>query len=214
MLFRQNADVYTSEGKNVGRIDRVVLDPQTKDVSHFVVRKGFLLTEDKVVPVDLIGAATKEGITLRAEASDLEALPLFEETDYVQATEDLPSTALNNAPPLYWYPLFGNFPLFGAVADPPTPRVIETEQNISEGRVALKEGAKVIAVDGKHVGNVEQVLTDPQTDRATHLVIVHGLLVKERRGVPIHWVSEVKEDKVHLTMGSHTIEELSLIPEG
>src|SRR3970282_1173653 len=107
MQFRQHALVYTFDGKNVGRIDRIVLDPQTKDVTHLVVRKGFLLTEDKVVPVDLIGAATEKGVTLRAEASDLEALPLFAETHYVRATGNPPPKPPgdadgNDAHPLYW----------------------------------------------------------------------------------------------------------------
>jgi sporulation protein YlmC with PRC-barrel domain len=30
MDFKENAEVLTSEGKKVGRIDRVVVDPQTK----------------------------------------------------------------------------------------------------------------------------------------------------------------------------------------
>jgi sporulation protein YlmC with PRC-barrel domain len=216
MQFRQNASVYTVDGKKVGRIDRVVLDPQTKEVTHLVVRKGLLLTEDKVVPVDLIGAATDKGVTLREDVSNLEALPVFEETHYIQATEAPPSTAPGDALPLYWDPRFGDVPPIAA-ADPSTPHVIhvieETEQNIPEGTVALKEGAKVIAADGKQVGTVEQVLTDPRLDRATTLVIAQGLLVKERRRVPINWVSEVKEDEIHLAVGSHTIDELGFIPE-
>jgi len=110
MRFRQNARVYTLDGINIGRIDRVVLDPQTKGVSHLVVRKVFLLNEDKVVPVDLVSAVTEKGVTLRGDVSDLEALPLFEEAHYVWATGELPPTAPNDAPPLYWYPPVGSIP--------------------------------------------------------------------------------------------------------
>jgi hypothetical protein len=44
-------------------------------------------------------------------------------------------------------------------------------------------------------------------------VIAQGLLVKERRRIPINWVSEVKEDEIHLTVGSHDVDELGFIPE-
>jgi uncharacterized protein YrrD len=189
------------------------LDPQTKDVTHLVVRKGFLLTEDKVVPVDLIGAETGKGIALRGDVSDLEALPAFEETHYIQAVEVPPSTTPSDVSPLfYWYLRLDNVPPM-PIADPPTPPVVETEQNIPEGTVALKEGAKVIAADGRQIGAVEQVLTDPRLGRATYLVIAQGLLVKERRRIPINWVSEVKEDEIHLTVGSHDVDELGFIPE-
>jgi len=218
MQFRQNANVYTLEGKNAGRIDRVVLDPKTKEVTHLVVRKGLLLTEARVVPIELIGATTHKGITLREDVSDLEALPFFEETHYVQATGDPSSESPgqaenNNVPSLYWYPRFdGVLPL--AMPDPsPPPYVAETEQNIPEGMVALKEGAKVITADGVAVGTVEQVLTDAYLNRATELVIAQGLLVKERRRIPITWVSRVGEDEIHLAVASHTIDELGFIPE-
>ncbi len=193
-----------------------MLDPETKEVTHIVVRKGFLFTEDKVIPIDLIGAATEEGVTLRENVGDLQTLPLFEETHYVRVIDGSPTKASDGAgasyaPPLYWYPDLGSIPL-KTVDDPPTPRyVAETEQNIPEGTVALKEGAKVITADGKHVGNVEQVLTDPQADRATNLISIQGLLWKERRRVPITWVSEVREDEVHLAVGSRTLDELGFV---
>lgn len=217
MQFRQNAGVYTVDGKDVGHIDRVVLDPKKKEVTHIVVRKGFLFTEDKVIPVDLIGAATEEGVTLREAVGDLQALPLFEETHYVRVTNGSPARAgddagVNYVPPFYWYPPLGGVPPM-AVADPPTPGyVAETEQNIPEGSVALKEGAKVIAADGQYVGNVEQVITDPRAGRVMNLVIGQGLFVKERRQVPITWVSEVREDEVHLAVGSHTVDQLRFLP--
>ena len=86
MQFRQNASIYTLDGKNVGRIDRIVLDPQTKDVTHLVVRTGFLLPEARVVPVDQVVAATDRGVTLWGDVSDLKALPLFEEAHDIRAT--------------------------------------------------------------------------------------------------------------------------------
>ena len=55
-----------------------MLDPETKEGTHIVVRKGFLFTEDKVIPMALISAATEEGVTLRENVGDLQTLPLFE----------------------------------------------------------------------------------------------------------------------------------------
>lgn len=51
MQFKQGTHVYTIDGKDVGAIDRVVLDPKTDEVTHVVVRRGWLFSEDKVVPI-------------------------------------------------------------------------------------------------------------------------------------------------------------------
>lgn len=212
MQFKQGTEVFTAKGEEVGHIDRVVMDPQTKEVSHIVVRKGFFFTEDKVVPIDLIAAATEDRVVLREDAGDLQALPPFEETHYIPANEAelRASYPAGYAPPLYWYPPYG-----AAMWNPYTypgyaelPYRTETERNIPEGTVALKEGAKVISADGEQVGKVEQVLTDAMADRATHLLISNGLLLKEKKLIPTLWISEVGEDEVHLTVGLRFLDQL------
>lgn len=213
MQFKQNASVYTADGKDVGRVDRVVLDPKTKVVTHLVIRKGFLFTEDKVVPVELLEETAETGIRLRPEVGDLNALPLFEEKRYVLAPETEPPVSELEIRPAGLYPAPMNagptLPAAGPVA---ATYVISTEQNIPEGTVAMKKGAKIITSDGKNVGSLEQVLTDPGHERAAYLIIAQGLLMKERRRIPSTWVSQITEDEIHLSVGAHTIEELGFIP--
>jgi uncharacterized protein YrrD len=206
MKFKQHATVITSEGKEVGRIDRVVVDPNTKEVTHVVVRKGFLFTEDKVVPISLIKVATDEGVTLREDLGDLQDLPVFGETHYVSADED--GGSAGGPPPLYWYQPIGDFStVTHGVAAPPR-YITEIKTNIPDETVAVSAGAKVISADDKHVGNVEQILTDPQADRMTHLVISKGLLLKERKLVPASWVRVMSEEQVYLAVGSRLLEAL------
>jgi sporulation protein YlmC with PRC-barrel domain len=218
MQFKQGANVFTSDGQKVGEIDRVVIDPKTDEITHVVVEKGFLLTVDKVVPVSLIGPATEERVTLRENAGDLEALPDFEERHYVLLDEEKVRNVSSRgySRSLHWYPPVGTmwwhnggylgYP--GFFGYPVPPFVVETERHIPKGTVALKEGAKVLSSDGEHVGDVEAVLTDPEEDRATHLVISQGLLLKERKLVPSSWISTVMADEVRLAVGSHLIEGL------
>jgi len=207
MEFKQNAGVFTANDQQVGHIDRVVVDPQTKAVTHIVVRKGFLFTEDKVVPIELIVDTTEDRITLRDDVCDLHALPLFEEKHYVRS-EGAPSSP-GSAPSLYGYP---SAP--GAYPAPPDEKYItQIEQNIPEGTVALREGAKVITVEGKQAGSVERVFTDAEAERATHLLISRGLLSKERKLIPITWVSIMGENEVHLRVEDGVLERLSTYPD-
>jgi len=210
MRFKQNVPVTTREGSDIGHIDRVVLDPRTQAVTHVVVRKGLLLTEDKVVPVDLIESATDDKVAIRGAARDVEALPPFEEKHFVQAEEG----AAGDAPALNWYSPMGPLPPMGW-AGPTAPPPVETERNIPEGTVPLKTGAKVIAADGKKVGQVEGVITESPQDRATDILVARGGLLrkKSKKRLPMRWVKEVREGGVYLTVDSSEVEELEAIAE-
>jgi uncharacterized protein YrrD len=211
MKLDENARVVTAQGESVGHVDRVVMDPRTKEVSHLVVRKGVLFPEDRVVPIGLIARSTDDQVTLREDAGDLQQLPIFEETHYVPLDDYERSRipAGRYVPPMYWsppYPAVG-WGTFGLGYYGP-PYVTRTEKNIPEGTVALAEGARVISADGQHVGNVEQVLTEPQADRATHFVVSSGLFFKTRKLVPANWTSDLARDEVHLAVGAHLLEAL------
>ena len=210
MELKKGTTVETPAGESVGHIDRVVMNPRTKEVTHVVVRKGFLFSEDKVVPISLIASTSEDRVMLREGAGDLQQLPASLETHYhpVSEAELRPESArAQYAPPVYLYPPVMGVPPM-AYSYPGPHYVAETQENIPEGTVALKEGAKVISSDGKHVGNVERVFTDPQADRATHLLISKGLLLKEKKLVPTTWLSDVTEDEAYLSVGSGTLEEL------
>ena len=217
MRFEQGEDVYTAQGDKVGEVARVVIDPKTDEVTHVVVKKGFLLTVDKVVPISLIGPTVENHVTLRETAGDLEALPIFEETHFVPLGEEKgqETAAEEQARSSYWYPptgtlwwRAGGYLGYPGLFHSMPPYVVEVKSNIPDGTVALKEGAKVLSMDDEHVGNVETVLTDPIENRATHLVISKGLLLKERKLVPTDWISVVMSDEVHLAVGSDVIQGL------
>lgn len=211
MQFKEGAKVFTSDGERVGTIDRVVLEPDTKEVTHLVVKKGFVFTEDKVVPMSLVGPATEDRVTLRQDAGDLEELPAFKETHYVELDGEYgpASGSPRLVRPLYWYPPLGAWWTTGAYAAYGRPQyVARTEENIPQGTVALEEGARVISRDGQHVGDIERVFTDPLEDRATHLLISEGLILREKKLIPTRWMTHVLEDEVHLSVDSELVESL------
>jgi len=208
MEFRLDAKVFTTDNRQIGHVDRVVLDPKTKEVTDIVVRKGLIFTEDKVVPFDLV-AGTRDGqVVLGEGVGDLQALPDFKEEYYVVLDQEElgPGLPKEEYPlPLYYYPI--------AHEGAPTPydrqkTVTKTKRHIPEGTVALEEGAQVFSADGKHVGDVERVFVYPRTDQASHFLISKGLLLKERKLIPIAWVSTIREDKVHLAVRSRLLEKL------
>ena len=211
MQLRKGVHVYTWDDESVGRIERVVLDPVTKDVTHVVIRQGFLFTEDKLMPIAMIMSASDDRVVLRQDAGDLDKLPMFEEAHYVPSyfnAEDYPYYTEGAADPLYWYPPLGVAGYFGGPVPAREPYTERVEQNIPQNTVAIKDGANVFSADGKHVGDVERVFVDLPSDRATHIVISQGLFFKERKLVPTAWLNIISEDEVHLSVDSDYVDRL------
>ena len=214
MQFAKGADVFTADGEKAGQVDRVVIDPKTNEVTHIVVEKGFLFREEKVVPVSLVEKTTEGRVDLSL-IDDLEGLPPLVDEHYV--------SMLDAGEPygkgVYWYPPHGSAwwhpsgPYPVAFGYPEPPYVIRTEEYIPEDTVALEEGAKVITNDGEHVGDVERVFADPDSDRATHFVISRGFLLTEEKVVPTTWVKDIEEEEVRLAVGARLIDALPAYEE-
>ncbi len=209
MQFKKGAEVFSGEGEKIGTLNRVVIDPRTREVSNLIVGKGILFRTDKVIPITLVDLDIQDRIVLKKTNQDiLEDFPDFETAHYVPLDEpDNPYH--DDIEASYWYPPIHPGWAIGNYAGYPLPQfVLKTEQDIPEGTVALEEGAEVISRDGEHVGNVEQVITESQDNGVTHFVISEGFLLKERKLVPAVWVTKVAEDEIHLSVESSLFERL------
>lgn len=220
MKIKEGATVLTADDQKVGRIERVVIDPRTREITHLVVRQGFLVTEDKVMSLDLVETVGQDRLLLNREADDMPDLPPFEETHFVPLdNQEIQQTyPLGYVRPIYWYPPMTstppphNYPAdYVGYTGPPYDTQIK--RNIPDDTVPLKEGAKVISYDAAHVGDVEQVFTHPTTDQATHFVISQGWLLKERKVVPLNWLNSISEEQVQLAVNSRIIENLPAYDE-
>jgi uncharacterized protein YrrD len=205
MLFQKDAEVIDANGQQVGSLERVVLNPDTKLVTDVVVRTGTLFNkEDKVVPVEYIVETAENQIVLSRAAGELTSFPPFEERHLVDADDDIDQKSVSDVPQvIYGSPGFGPM----VVPAPGQEFTTQIEQNIPNGTVAVKEGAKVITADGKHIGNLERVLTDASVDQVTNLEISKGLFTKERRLIPMKWVMSMGEDEVRLRVNEESIDD-------
>ena len=217
MQFRQCVGVRMADGRGVGQLDRVVMDPRTKEVNYIVVRKGTFFTTDRVVPLTLVARADENEVVLREDAGDLEGLPQFEERHYVAA--DSGTATADTVPSLYAYPPLLGGEITGMTGTLPTqaargglgnvsPVVEQTQRAIPDDNVALRAGTRVVAADGETVGSVAEVLTSANADQVSHFVISQGLLFKDRKLIPVGWTQEIGEDQVTLAVDSAFVSRL------
>ena len=236
--LRAGAEVYTPRNEQLGTLNGIVLNPATKEVTHLVISKGGLFQEDKVVPFDMVSTATEDKVVLKNNVNDIDELAPFEESHFIRTPEGDVSRGRNprgqagelqsgnvesgtstidadvsrgrslrygTVPAYYWYPPRGyiGHPI-GYYGWP----LIEKTRNIPHGSFPLREGTNVISDDGEHVGDIERLFVEPDTNRVTHFAISQGVLFKDRKLVPVHWVRSVEEDKVTLIVSSKVLEDL------
>ncbi len=211
MKLKKGAEVFSSEGEKIGVLDRVVLNPETKEVSYLVVEKGILFTTNKVIPVEYVNMEVGDRIALEKNAQELEALPFYDPDAHIELDRTNYPDEDQNLDAVYWYP-----PLYtswwrtaGDVSEwYPKPKYVKTEDVIPDETVALEEGAKVVSVDGEHIGNVEEVIVETDEYRATHIVVSEGFFLQERKLVPTIWIMEVDEDEITLSVPSDLFDRL------
>jgi hypothetical protein len=113
-------------------------------------------------------------------------------------------------PAYYWYPTQPDtgigFP--GVARAPYSGPSTEKHRNIPEDTVPLKEGTEILSSDDKHVGNVERLFVQTDSNKVTHFLISQGVLFQDRKLIPAHWVKSVDEDRVSLAVSSELLERL------
>lgn len=223
MELQKDALIVTHAGREVGHLDRVALNPRSKEVTHLVVRKGKLFPVDKVIEMMYVGEVTPERITLLPEVGDPEYLPPFEVKYYVGTNAPLASDGglgRTFAPRGYWTAPAGNIGGLGGLpvrgipnAALPLPKIprpdeeLEVEKNVPDTTVALKEGAQVLAEDGSAVGSLVRIVVD-ETGAATHFIVTGGSLGQSHKAIPADWIGDVQEKEMKLLVAADVLDQM------
>lgn len=214
MKIKFGAVVKTEDNKNIGEIERVVIDPSHEEITHVVIKKGLLFKEDKLVPISMIGVINEGEVHLRATEDEIENMNDFETEFYLDYGEltQVDKNQVGYSARMIMYPPSG-IPSMAAGPRIIPPVVARVKKNVPQEYAALVEGADVIGLEGEKVGEIEEVIMDPKLDRATYFVISKGFLFKQRKLVPTNWIKTMKDAKVRLIVNEKIIEQLPEYPE-
>ena len=139
------AQVECADGP-CGESGIVILNPETREVTHFVVQDRALPDrEQRLVPIDQVVETSRSLIRLRCTKAELAAMDHFIDTHY---------EAIHHEPTIDYPVVFTARSVPRATLTEPR-YASETVEHIPPGELAVRRGTKVAARDG-HVGQVAE----------------------------------------------------------
>jgi uncharacterized protein YrrD len=210
MQFKMGVPVMASDGR-VGTLEGLIFDPTHREVTGLVVKEGFLLPRDVVVPVERVREADEESVRVEGTAAEIAELPGFSQAQYTAAPQNwLPPPGLPpDAAAFFYFPgspyAVGAFAPSSAVPEPPP----EPVEELPPATVDVSTLTEVRCTDGT-AGVVDEVITEGESDRVTHLIVRRGSLLTRELMVPVEHVRSTTDDAVELDL---TLEQLDAMPE-
>lgn len=219
MRVELGARVLTSDDEDVGKIEKLVVDPETGEVSLAVLRTGTLLTKDRELRVEELQAGEGSDLRVRYTAEQVDRLPEFVESAYTQPTAGYSSPLGYPADGLVWPSGYApaGVPTAGYeearpahsldVPDRATAAEVDDLQlNRDLTNAVIGEGDAVLSRDGEKVGEVHSVTYDTQSRQPTHLVVRKGFLFTTDVELPGSAVDGVEDGTVSLKLTKDEVE--------
>lgn len=202
--------IVESEGREVGRVERVVLDRDSYEATHLVIRRGGPFTARQLLmPLDWIVGTERDRVKVQHPAADLASLPRFEVQHYARLDElnreelQHPRSKVRPADWVnYFVPLVAN-----AFGDPfHTPGVKVTDQVVEPTESVIRRGLAVESRDGHKVGEVQEVLLSDPDWRLAGVVMERGFVRTHPMRIPADWITRIERDRVVLNRTREQVE--------
>jgi sporulation protein YlmC with PRC-barrel domain len=208
--FAIGAEADCSDGA-CGELSRIIVDPDTRSVTHLVIEPKQRHERGRLVPLDLVASAAAGEIRLRCTLVEFGDLDLAEENELADDPEY--ASGYGSSAAVHGYGDVGAMGVGGSVSGmgvsmgTPHRRRAFTEEVVPEGETQIRHGEHVHAVDGD-IGRVQGFLVDPDDQHVTHVLLQEGHLWG-RRGIaiPVSAVTEI-DDGVRLNITKKQVEEL------
>lgn len=212
MDIQLGAPVVSRDGADLGKIDKVIFDPQSGETKQLVVTKGFILSRDVAIPLADVRVAAPTRVELNLNREEVDRLPEFAESEFTwpPANWVAPygwSTGSVMWPAAYLGAATGYPPLNPVQVVP--QEVLDQQQQRDDANAVVGHGAEVTAVGGEKVGSVQNVVVDPVTHKASRLIVHRGVLFTEDVELPGDWVESFDDEHVMLNVDKVTIEQLA-----
>lgn len=217
--LHHGAGVESADGKEVGKLHAVIVDPRDNEVTHIVVNAGphfpepgFGAPQLVTVPIEEMDDAHEDRVSLKCSRDQFRQLPPYAERSFTEPVAPAGEPGRAGPAQLLWNvgaALAASFSsLLTGIAMPP-----ESFRKASFERHILNDAPVWRTEPHTHIGDVERVLVTEDTDDIEALVIRRGVLFHEDVVLPIEYVSEILDGVIHVSITDADIRRLETFRE-
>ncbi len=208
--IRLGAPVVLLDGTEVGRVDRIVVEPETESLLELVVHKGFLLREDRIVDQAFVENVDEDGrVVLRLDPDEVHDLPPYIAQAYVVA----PTYAVARDP---YGSSIGPLAEGGVLHRTHAPMkegrhvssaayvdwvmsaaAVEVRSDLPDTGAAIDVGTDVVTRDGHRLGTIEAIDVDEER-HVRGYVVREALFHRLDLVIPEDMIDAVTDDRVRL----------------
>ena len=205
--FTIGADVRCADGI-CGKVTHVVVDPVKRAVTHLLVEPRHWPGLGRLVPLDLVDAATPKEVRLRCTRAEFDQLGFAEDTDFAPRTSPEQYSGYSAEQTLMW-------PYYSPIRGEDMPQTRDDEPtgahgSLPPGDVGVRRNKRVYATDGE-IGRVEGLVIDSGSHHVSHVLLQEGHLFGRREvAIPIGAVTGVV-DTVQLNITKQQVEDLPAV---
>ena len=209
--------IYCVDGE-VGELADVVIDPQTRRLTHLVAAPQDRHDHARLVPIE--GAHVgdgSDGISLQCTAAEISKLEPIQESAYVRRGESPAldpewNVGIQEICALPEYGSLGPEALGAGMPIDYDQHVAVSYHRVPKGEVESRRESPVTSSDGHHLGPVVGFVIDYQ-ERIAHLVLEHGHLWGKRQvAIPGSAIERLENDELTLSLSSDQVGALKPLP--
>ena len=200
MPFWIGADVRCTDG-SCGRVSRIIVNPDAGKVTHLAVDPTHHRGPGRLVPVDLVNAATGQ-LRLRCTLAEFQT---FRPAQDVESVPDLDPTGHENAPAQVNWASLTRMTRDPRKSQAP-PQV--TVDYVPSGEVDIRRGLTVLATDGE-MGQAHGLAVEPGGHQITHVLLQQGRMRRRKEvAIPIDVVTKIGTQYLRLSLTKHQVKDL------
>jgi len=213
--LRPGADVTSADNEEVGKLHAVIMDPRDNRVTHIVVNTGPHFPEPGfgapnliTVPVDEMADAQEEKVILKCTKRQFSKMPQYVERRYTPPPSQSERVPRERERPshLLWdvgAALVAALAASGGIGIP-----AESFRKAKFERQILDDAPVWRLEPFSHIGDVERVLVDEETDEIVALVIRRGVIFHHDVVLPIDHVTEVLDGFINVRISDKELTQL------
>ena len=210
--LRLHADVVSSDGHTLGKLNRFVFRPGDLKLTHIVVDTGILrsgeslwkggwgMSHDRVVPIGALKEAGEKDIAITMTADEFKDLSVdYAEEYFVPVPDEVKG----------WPDASDIRRAAMSIPGEPGPWLMRQTEAREPGEEDVRDGSPVWRLNPhEKIGEVERVLFDANTKKITGLVIRRGFVFTHEVVVPIEHLVEVVGEIVRVDLGDDELKRL------